>query len=92
MRSRYSAYAIGHTPYLLDTWHLTTRPTSIDLDSSSLRWIGLQVKRFEVVDDSHAMVEFIARYKQRGRPGRVHEISRFVREIDRWFYVDGDQH
>jgi SEC-C motif-containing protein len=22
---------------------------------------------------------------------RLHEHSRFVREVDRWFYVDGDQ-
>ena len=28
MRSRYSAYALGLTPYLLSTWHPSTRPAS----------------------------------------------------------------
>lgn len=38
----------------------------------------------------HASVEFVARSKLGGRAERLHEISRFVREDGRWFYVDGD--
>lgn len=34
-------------------------------------------------------VEFVARYKIGGRAHRLHEVSRFVREQGRWFYVDG---
>ncbi len=32
----------------------------------------------------------MARYKVGGRAHRLHEISRFLREADRWFYLDGD--
>jgi SEC-C motif-containing protein len=34
-------------------------------------------------------VEFVAVYKINGKAHRLHEISRFVREGDQWFYVDG---
>ncbi len=39
---------------------------------------------------AHATVEFVARHKQSGRAERLHEISGFVREEGRWFYVDGE--
>ncbi|NMM26743.1 MAG: hypothetical protein HHJ12_05485 [Glaciimonas sp.] len=39
--------------------------------------------------DSDA-VEFVARYKIGGRAHRLHEVSRFVREQGRWFYLDGN--
>jgi SEC-C motif-containing protein len=42
------------------------------------------------VDADHAGVEFVARSKLGGRAHRLHEISRFVREDGRWYYVDGD--
>ena len=40
-------------------------------------------------DQDHASVEFVARYKVKGRAHRLHEVSRFVREGGRWFYLDG---
>ena len=43
-----------------------------------------------VIDDDHAEVEFVARYRIAGRAVRLHERSRFVREQGRWYYVDGD--
>jgi len=39
---------------------------------------------------NRATVEFVARYKSGGRAGRLHEVSRFVREDGKWFYVDGE--
>jgi SEC-C motif-containing protein len=38
---------------------------------------------------TEAWVEFVARYKIKGRAHRLHEVSRFVQEGGRWFYVDG---
>jgi SEC-C motif-containing protein len=35
------------------------------------------------------VVEFVARCRDSGRPLRMHEISRFVREGGRWYYIDG---
>lgn len=91
MRSRYVAYALGLEPYLLATWHASTRPDSLDFDKDPpLNWIGLTVKRHELQNENQAIVEFIARYKIGGRAYRLHETSRFVREDVQWLYVDGD--
>jgi SEC-C motif-containing protein len=89
MRSRYSAYVLRLEPYLLETWHASTRPAALNLEAG-LRWLGLDVKR-AAEDGERAVVEFVARCKPGGGPAlRLHETSRFVREGGRWFYVDGD--
>jgi len=91
MRSRYTAYTLQHEDYLLATWHSSTRPSALGLaDDVQTKWLGLDVKRHEQQDADHAIVEFVARYKVNGRVHRLHEVSRFVREAGRWFYVDGE--
>jgi SEC-C motif-containing protein len=90
MRSRYSAYVRDLIDYLRDTWHPSTRPEVIEPNPSGLRWLGLDVKKHQVQDADHATVEFVARSKLGGRAHRLHEVSRFVREDGRWYYVDGD--
>jgi len=90
MRSRYSAYVMGLRDYLLATWHASTRPAELEPDPPGLKWLGLDVKRATVQDAEHASVEFVARSKLGGRAHRLHEVSRFVKEGGRWFYVDGD--
>ena len=91
MRSRYTAYTLLREDYLLASWHVSTRQAQLGLtEETASKWLGLQVKRHEQQDDSHAVVEFIARYKVGGRAHRLHEVSRFVREDGRWFYVDGE--
>ncbi len=88
MRSRYSAFVLDQADYLRQTWHPSTRPASLAFEPG-LRWLGLQVLNHQVIDDSHASVEFVARSKLGGRAHRLHEISRFVREDGHWFYLDG---
>ena len=90
MRSRYVAYALGLEPYLLETWHMSTRPAELKLDEDPPRWLGLSIKRYEQQEIDLATVEFVARYKIGGRAYRLHETSRFVREGGRWLYLDGD--
>ncbi len=90
MRSRYSAFVLDLSDYLLATWHPTTRPAQLDAGEPGLKWLGLQVKRHERQDDNHATVEFVARSRLGGHAHRLHERSRFVREDGRWYYVDGD--
>jgi SEC-C motif domain protein len=91
MRSRYTAYTQLREDYLLSTWHASTRPQQLNLaEEPSSKWLGLQVKRHEQQDAEHAIVEFVARYKIGGRAHRLHEVSRFVREDGRWFYIDGE--
>ncbi len=91
MRSRYTAYTLEHADYLLATWHPSTRPDGLDFAREPQhKWLGLTVKCHEQLSPDRATVEFVARFKVGGRAHRLHEISRFVREHGRWFYVDGD--
>ena len=90
MRSRYAAYVIRLHEYLLATWHPSTRPAELDLADDPTKWLGLEVRRHTVQDADHASVEFVARYRIAGRGHRLHELSRFVREDGRWYYVDGE--
>jgi SEC-C motif domain protein len=91
MRSRYTAYTLQRTDYLLATWHSSTRPIALGLaEDVSTKWLGLEMKRHEQQDADHAIVEFVARYKVSGRAQRLHEVSRFVRENGYWFYVSGE--
>ena len=89
MRSRYTGYVLGDEPYLLATWHPSTRPPSVAPEPGA-KWLGLDVLDSRQVDATHAAVEFVARYRIAGRAHRLHERSRFVREDGRWYYVDGD--
>ncbi|RJF97127.1 YchJ family protein [Noviherbaspirillum saxi] len=88
MRSRYSAYVLHDDAYLKATWHASTRPADAVAQDDETTWLGLEVRR-HVPDGDAATVEFVARYKIGGRAHRLHEISRFVREGGKWFYVDG---
>lgn len=91
MRSRYTAFALGDTAWLLATWHPDTRPAALDLNEEPrTKWIGLQVQACRVLDADHAEVDFIARCRIGGRAHRLQERSRFVREQGHWFYLDGD--
>ena len=92
MRSRYSAYVLKREDYLLATWHPSTRPDHLKLASQqpAPSWLGLTVKRHED-GTTQSVVEFVARLRYGGgRAQRLHEISRFLREDGRWYYLDGE--
>ncbi len=87
MRSRYAAFALGKADYLLATWHASARPVELELDPR-LHWLGLDVRR-SAASGNEGEVEFVVRCKLNGKAGRMHEVSRFVREEGRWYYLDG---
>lgn len=92
MRSRYTAYVRGDERYLLDTWHASTRPAQLNLNQPPVpNWLGLKIIRTEAgkETDTTGIVEFVARYKVGGKAHRLHEVSRFVQEQGRWYYVEG---
>lgn len=98
MRSRYTAFTLKDEPYLVATWHPSTRPQEAIIDESEpMRWLGLEIKtalrlrqrKAELPhhpdsdrDSDRNTVEFVARFKVGGRAHRLHELSRFVREPD----------
>ena len=88
MRSRYCAFAMGLAPYLLESWHPSTRPADLELDDT-LRWY-----RLDILDrtrggmlDTTGTVEFIAYYRDGTERGTQHENSAFLKEKGRWLYV-----
>jgi SEC-C motif-containing protein len=90
MRSRYAAYVLGLEAYLRASWHPDTRPAALGLDAIPRpQWLELVVKAHTPLDERHATVEFVARYKLNGRAFKLHETSRFERVDGRWLYVDG---
>jgi SEC-C motif-containing protein len=90
MRSRYSAFAVGDAGYLLDTWHPSTRPRTLDLDDD-VRWTGLEVLATTggSLLAAEGTVEFRAHYVRDRQSGAQHENSRFVRRDRQWRYLDG---
>lgn len=91
MRSRYTAYYLGDEDYLRRTWHSSTRPESLEMEAGPT-WTSLEICATEegAEADERGRVEFVARYVAEGRPGTLHESSRFLREEGRWVYVDGE--
>lgn len=91
MRSRYSAFVVLDTDYLLRTWHPDTRPAVLDLDP------GVEWRRLDILAthrggplDIEGTVEFAAHYRSDGERGVQRENSRFVRIDRRWLYLAGD--
>ncbi|MET8582071.1 YchJ family protein [Streptomyces collinus] len=87
MRSRYSAFVVGDTGYLLRTWHPGTRPGRLDLDPG-MRWTGLEILGTTDGSAFHSAGTVTFRASYRG--GSLHERSRFARVDGAWVYVDGD--
>ncbi|MGM0982981.1 MAG: YchJ family protein [Pseudomonadota bacterium] len=88
MRSRYSAFVLDLSDYLLATWHPSTRPEKLEADPATV-W-----KRLEVLESGEegdrGRVHFRATFREGGRWAVLEEHSRFVREAGRWFYLDGN--
>ena len=91
MRSRYSAFCLLDSRYLLASWHEDTRPAQINLMPEQ-KWLGLKVVRVIDGTDKHltGIVEYIARYKISSRANRLHEVSHFERIDNVWYYKSGD--
>lgn len=95
MRSRFTAFAEHDEQHLLRSWHEATRPDHVRFVPGQ-RWTGLDVLatvRGQLLDDE-GLVEFRAHFERRGRPGTLHELSRFARDAEgQWRYlgpVDAD--
>lgn len=95
MRSRYTAYVEKNADYIRKTMR---EPALLHFNKKSIlksttEWQGLQViKTYLDPNNSHiGYVEFIARYKQGGLQGNIHELSEFRYEQNKWCYIDGIQ-
>ena len=96
MRSRYSAFCCANIDYLIDSHHVSKhQPNDRETLSSTIdqcQWLALRVNSTQkgLSTDSTGEVEFTATYLLNGKPTQLREKSQFVKEEDRWFYLEGD--
>ena len=96
MRSRYSAHATGAVEYILRSTHPSVRKfhdgESIENWAKSSVWQKLEIISIVKgeVKDKQGTVEFKAYFLDAdGQPQIHHENSNFVKELGKWFFVDG---
>lgn len=88
MRSRYAAFVLKLTDYVLATWHQSTRPESLTLDDSP-EWASLLILDASQGSDA-GTVHFRAIYRLANGWGFLEENSDFVKEQGRWYYLKGN--
>lgn len=95
MRSRYCAYVKKQIAYLGESLHPDYREDWSEIDSKrwaeNSEWLSLEIISTDggKETDSVGSVEFVVIYKDKKITNKHHEISRFVKKDDRWYYVDG---
>lgn len=96
MRSRYSAFVKTEIDYLGDTippdrQQQFNRQEATNWSQNS-EWEGLEI--LDTVeggpDDEAGTVEFIARFKDKGKKVEHHELARFGKIDGRWYFIDGE--
>jgi SEC-C motif-containing protein len=97
VRSRFSAFALGHGAYLFRTLHpdhpLRARPEAevireLSRAKNELRYLGLTIHDART-EAANGEVLFTARVFAKGRDRSFVELSRFERSGDGWRYLDG---
>lgn len=92
MRSRYSAYVLGHMDYLKQTT-LPAQQSGLDLAamrqwSQNSQWLGLTIEAAPAPQGSQAQVTFRVHWADAQGEQVHHECSRFVHHQERWYFVD----
>jgi SEC-C motif-containing protein len=97
MKARYTAYAKEEIDFIGNTNHPSSRD---DFDPETAKqwakrsdWQGIEILSKEEGEegDTKGTVEFIAHYKDKENDNDFHhhEISKFKKEDDTWYFVDG---
>lgn len=92
MRSRYCAYAVGEYKYIIKTTHKSTR----DNDIKNIKNFSKQTtfKNLEIIkfDDAkkESYVTFKATLMSNEKDSSFTEKSKFLKEEEKWYYVDGN--
>jgi SEC-C motif-containing protein len=96
MRSRYTAYVKVNVPYIVQTI-LPQQRKSIDEKeirnwAEKTEWQRLEILKTEKggAEDSEGTVEFIAHYKEHDLASRHHEIGKFKKYNNAWYYEDSE--
>jgi SEC-C motif-containing protein len=93
MRSRYAAYALGKTEYVMDTTH----PASVHFHQDRSLW-NKELKAFSdstqftglsILESSEDQVTFIAHLMQGSQDCSFCEESLFKKVEGKWYYLEG---
>ncbi|MBA3958670.1 MAG: zinc chelation protein SecC [Parachlamydiaceae bacterium] len=97
MRSRYCAYALGLSDYIIETTNPDHSAYKKDREiwvsdilafSKNTQFVGLEILEFQY-GVTEAYVTFRAILKQAGRDASFSERSCFFKKAGRWVYADG---
>lgn len=95
MRSRYTAYSKADIEYIGSTM---TGPAAHGFNPDDAKawaehviWVDLNVVDAPKPEGNRGYVEFIARFIEGNHLHVLHEKSEFLKDNERWFYVDGEQ-
>lgn len=93
MRSRYTAFVQENWTYIKDTMLGKALQQFTEQQSKSpTLWLGLDVLNSAEESIDKAQVEFIAKYLKNNNIQSIHEKSEFIRQQNRWFYIDGQHY
>jgi SEC-C motif-containing protein len=97
MRSRYTAFVQVNIDYIEETMQgaalkIFNKQATMDW-AEKVEWLGLTIiDASQLAPDAKiGLVEFVAKYKVQNKQQCMHEISKFCKKDNRWFYVDGKQ-
>ena len=90
MRSRYTAFVLKRSDYLLASWHPDTRPSRIRFDDT--RWLALDIIGLNQGSATQhtGTVTFRAAFMDSGECKVLQECSRVEKLDNSWYYRDGD--
>lgn len=90
MRSRYTAYVLQKSDYILQSWDISYRPESITFDND-VQWIHLEITESELKtgDENTGYVNYCATSICDDILIKMREKSTFVNKKGLWFYQQG---
>ncbi len=95
MRSRYTAYVMSNIGYIEETTHASRRDQFNRKESEAwsrkAQWETLQIVHTENggPQDEDGLVEFVVRFRDKGRMRQHNEVAEFKQEEGRWYFMDG---
>lgn len=93
MRARYSAHVLQLVDFVINTYHPSCHAEAQRaeiVDSINNQWLRLKVMDNSLnMTENEGFVHFKAWFKHNGKAICMEEKSRFIKEGELWFYIDG---
>ncbi len=92
MRSRYSAYALNHSAYIIKTTHIDNSDYTTDIaswSSSIEEFANNSFENLQILEWIDGEVEAFVSFRATISGEVMEERSRFLKVDARWLYVDG---